>query len=121
MRADFTDAEKAEIKRLHDAGWLLKDIAIRFECHRDTIKRVVDPEYHLRRNATKRVEAARKREAFKRDFPLGAHPEPDEPRPHRADIAARLAEIPDDDNRSLTAMLCGDPNPADRRRHWRAA
>lgn len=36
--------------------------------------------------------------------------------PTKADIAARLAEIPEQDDRGLTAFLMGDPNPADRRR-----
>lgn len=34
---------------------------------------------------------------------------------HRADVAARLAEIPDD-RRSLTGQLMGDPLPGDCRR-----
>jgi hypothetical protein len=44
------------------------------------------------------------------------HVVPQIPKTDESELARLLAEIPKEDVRTLTARLCGDPNPADRRR-----
>lgn len=41
---------------------------------------------------------------------------PQIPKTDESELPKLLAAIPKEDTRSLTARLCGDPNPADRRR-----
>jgi hypothetical protein len=41
---------------------------------------------------------------------------PQIPKTDESELARLLGEIPKEDVRTLTARLCGDPNPADRRR-----
>lgn len=65
--------------------------------------------------ARRRIAAGRAREAERRSLTVLNDMAP-EPRIDSATLAARRAEIPDDDPRDLTALVFGDPNPADTRR-----
>ena len=64
----------------------------------------------------RRRDAARhKREAERRSL-ASLHDVHVEPRVDATTLAARRAEMPDQDTRDLTGRVFGDPNPADRRR-----
>jgi len=65
--------------------------------------------------ARRRLAAQRAREAERRSLTV-LNDMPLEPRIDPATLAARRAEMPDDDPRDLTARVFGDPNPADSRR-----
>lgn len=74
-------------------------------------KRELTPQERQRR----REESRRNREAERRSLAV-LNDMPPEPRIDPATLAARRAEIPQDDLRDLTGRIFGDPNPADRRR-----
>jgi hypothetical protein len=112
-------------RRLDDAGKLwgtmpAKQVARLSGVPYDALRRAFDEPY--KRRICARINANRQRKAFgdratlKRD---GTPMHFTELRPRDTDVAARLAEIPDDD-RSITARLCGDPlkgrSALDRRR-----
>lgn len=117
MALRVTDEQSAEMARLLAAGMNYTDIGIKVGLSPDTVKRHTDPDYYRYRTARKVEAQRRKAAAQKQAFPGGILHDAVDSRALKSDVAARLAEIPEDDNRSLTAMLMGDPMPNDRRRN----
>ena len=103
----LTNAQITEARRLIRKGMPKTNVAAALGCSYHTLTCGLDPGYRERSNDRKR----NRNRAFHEGVEVHA--------PSRADVAARLAEIPEEDHRTITARLMGDPDPADRR--WRAA
>lgn len=104
----LSSAQRETILALHAAGHREAMIAKRLGVTRDTVMRWIDPAWREKRN--RMIAEARRRRGkvdASRILPPGI----------RADIEARLAEIPPD-TRDLTGRLLGDPIPGDPRRPW---
>lgn len=111
----LTPTEIDEARALLAKGWTYSRIAEKFGVDRETVKRPLDPEW-----AEKRRLGVRKNRQ-ERGYSTSHGKLTRQPESYgsiRADVAARLAEIPTD-TRSFTAQFFGDPIPGDPRRPWR--
>lgn len=112
----LTSEQIEEARQLQARGWTIIRIAERLGCYRQTIKRVLDPEYAVKR----RIQVREARQIREPSLPRKTARENATAVSIKEDAAARLAEIPPD-TRSLTARLAGDPLPGrsalDKRQH----
>ncbi len=100
-------ARRIEAARVLWGTMPTKAVALASGVPYDALRRALEPGYAERRRAV--VNARRKGlDASGRTKSDGSPAHITEPKPRDADVAARLAEIPEDD-RGLTARLCGDP------------
>lgn len=103
----LTQEQIEEARQLRARNWTFQRIGEHLGCAFHTVKRVLDPDYAVKRRIQVR-EARDKRE------PKGYVPSRKTARENatavsvKEDAAARLAEVPKDD-RSLTARMFGDP------------
>jgi len=100
-----------EAQQLQAKGWTFKRIGERLGCAFHTVKRVLDPDYAVKR----RIQVREARQIREPSLPRKTARENATAVSVKEDAAARLAEIPPD-TRSLTQRLCGDPIPGDPRR-----
>jgi hypothetical protein len=107
----LTSEQIEEARQLHARGWTFKRIGERLGCAFHTVKRVLDPEYAVKR----RIQVRESRQIREPSLPRKTARENATAVSVKEDAAARLAEIPAD-TRSLTQRLCGDPIPGDPRR-----
>lgn len=97
----LTNAQVSEARRLIRGGMSKTKVAIHLGCSFATLLYGLDPSYRESANERKRQRIY-----------LGGE---EVFAPTEADVAARLAEIPDEDTRTITARLMGDPHPNDKR------
>jgi len=95
-----------EARQLHARGWTFRRIGERLGCAFHTVKRVLDPDYAVKR----RIAVREARQIREPSLPRKTARENATAVSVKEDAAARLAEIPKD-TRSLTGILCGDPLP----------
>lgn len=111
VRMNLSPETEAAIKAAYKATHSISSIGKHFGIHTNVVRRVCREEM-LAAAAEPRAPSRQQRGARLR--PLS--PRPDELISTKSD-GARLAKlIPQDDTRSLTARLMGDPIPGDRRR-----
>lgn len=110
----LTRSQVDEARRRVKGGETINTVARGFGVHYDTVRRLVDDKWRrLRREGINAARNRRRRqERIRSDGCLSHHPDGCVT---RADAEKRLAEIPEDDGRDLTARLMGDPNPTDHR------
>lgn len=101
-----TDPRHAEAARLRETGMSWERLGKHFQCSPSTVKCWVDPEHAERRKLRKRVNAAKGRPPSNRTTGQVVRDDNID----RADVAARLAAIPED-TRSRAEKLLGDPPP----------
>ena len=97
----LTNAQVTEARRLIRGGMSKTAVAATLGCSFHALANGLDPGRQERSNDRKRH----------RTFHEGGEVHA----PSKADLAARLAEIPDEDIRTVTARLMGDPHPNDKR------
>lgn len=107
----LTSDQIEEARQLQARGWTFKRIGERLGCAFHTVKRVLDPDYAVKR----RIQVREARQIREPSLPRKTARENATAISIKADAAARLAEIPPD-TRSLTARMFGDPIPGDPRR-----
>ena len=95
-----------EARELHARGWTFRRIGERLGCAFHTVKRVLDPDYAVKR----RIAVREARQIREPSLPRKTAQESATAVSVKEDAAARLAEIPKD-HRSLTGRLFGDPLP----------
>ena len=98
----LTNAQVSEARRLIRGGMSKTKVAATLGCSFHTLANGLDPGHRERRNDRKR-----QLRVYLDGEDIAAASE--------ADVAARLAEIPDEDHRSITGRLMGDPDPNDKR------
>lgn len=111
MRPDW-DQQCEKAQRLRDEGMSLRGIAAMLRVSNVTVSWMLDPAKRERELQRQR-DLRRERQAAKERIDPAVIEE--QAREKNAELAARLAEIPED-IRSKTARLMGDPIPNDRRR-----
>jgi len=101
-----------EAKRLRFKGMSYREIGDTIGFSSTTVHRALDDGYARRRR--EQINLARR---FRDTGMPSSSPRRVEPVSIKADVEARLAEIPTD-TRNLTALILGDPIPNDPRRYW---
>jgi hypothetical protein len=114
LQVKVPDAILAQAKALRDDGVPWRTISKKFGIHPDTLRRRLDPQFRLDSAKAKTEYSRAAFNVIRRG--LAAYSNcVGKPPLNNDELRARLSLIPPD-TRDLTARICGDPIPGDRRR-----